>query len=232
MPSSSSTRQGQEATPRHQTRRRRFLLGAASATLAAGLAFGPGVAGAADPTAEAFIERVGQRTVAILKETALPVPERLARLKGVLDESIDLEYLARVILGRHWRSATEAQRREYLRLFDAIVIEAMAERLGSYAGQGFQIASSRPLDERDTFVATLITRTAADAAPFRVDWRTRKGNDGAFRIIDISVEGVSLVVTQRSEVDEIVNRSGVDGLLGEMRRRLAERNVSAGLPRT
>jgi phospholipid transport system substrate-binding protein len=65
-----------------------------------------------------------------------------------------------------------------------------------------------------------------------VDWRVRRNDAGAFRVIDISAEGVSLVVTQRSEVDEIVNRSGVDGLLGEMRRRLAERNVSAGLPRT
>jgi phospholipid transport system substrate-binding protein len=230
--SSSSTRQGHEATPHRPMGRRRFLLGASLATVATGLAFGPGVAGAPDPTAEVFIERVGQRTVDILKETGLPVPERLARLKGVLDESIDLEYLARVILGRHWRSASEAQRREYLRLFDAIVIQAMAERLGSYAGQGFQIASSRPLDERDTFVATLITRTAADAAPFRVDWRTRKGDDAAFRIIDISVEGVSLVVTQRSEVDEVVNRAGVDGLLAEMRRRLESRTVSKGLPPT
>jgi phospholipid transport system substrate-binding protein len=157
----------------------------------------------------------------------------LARLKRVLDESIDLEYLARVILGRHWRTATEAQRREYLRLFDAIVIQAMAERLGSYAGQGFEIASSRPLDERDTFVSTLITQTGSGgAAPFRVDWRTRKGDDGAFRVIDITVEGVSLVVTQRSEVDEIVNRAGVDGLLAEMRRRLESRNVSGNLPPT
>ena len=211
------------------TRRCSLVLG-----MSAAVAFGlGGAARAADPTPEAFIERVGQRTVDTLKDTALPAPERLARLKRVLDESIDLEYLARVILGRHWRTATEAQRREYLRLFDAIVIQAMAERLGSYAGQGFEIASSRPLDERDTFVSTLITQTGSGgAAPFRVDWRTRKGDDGAFRVIDITVEGVSLVVTQRSEVDEIVNRAGVDGLLAEMRRRLESRNVSGNLPPT
>lgn len=213
---------------------RRLLLLGAAALLAAGGVAGRGrdAAAAADATAEAFIERVGQRTVDTLKDASLPAPEKLGRLKRVLDESIDLDYLARVILGRHWRSASEEQRREYLRLFDAIVIEAMAERLGSYSGQGFQIASSRALDERDTFVSTLITRVASGAAPFRVDWRTRKGGDGTFKVIDITVEGVSLVVTQRSEVDEIVNRNGLDGLLAEMRRRLENRDVTKNLPRT
>jgi phospholipid transport system substrate-binding protein len=150
----------------------------------------------------------------------------------VLDESIDLEYLARVILGRHWRSASRGAAPRVPPPVRRDRHPGDGRRLGSYAGQGFQIASSRPLDERDTFVATLITRTAADAAPFRVDWRTRKGDDAAFRIIDISVEGVSLVVTQRSEVDEVVNRAGVDGLLAEMRRRLESRTVSKGLPPT
>lgn len=224
------------SSPRRQARprsmRRRLVVFGAALAAAGTLALGPDAASAADPTAEAFIGRVGQRTVDTLKETALPGPEKLARLKRVLDESIDLEYLARIILGRHWRSSSEAQRAEYLRLFDGIVIQAMAERLGSYSGQGFQIASSRALDERDTFVSTLITATGSGAAPFRVDWRTRKGADGAFKVIDITVEGVSLVVTQRSEVDEIVNRSGVDGLLAEMRRRVESRDVTRNLPRT
>ncbi|HEX8374077.1 MAG TPA: hypothetical protein VF606_02745, partial [Geminicoccaceae bacterium] len=64
----SSSSSGQNLrSPRPPTRR--LLLAAAFAAAAGVTTFGPGGAGAADPTAEAFIERVGQRTVDILKQT-------------------------------------------------------------------------------------------------------------------------------------------------------------------
>lgn len=182
-----------------------------------------------DASAEAFIDRVGARTVAILSDASLDVPKRVVGLKQVLDESTDTDYVASVILGRHRRAASEAQRAEYRRLFDALVLQAMAERIGGYGGQTFETTSSRAIDERDTLVSTVIGQPGS-AAPFRVDWRVRRGEDGRFRLIDIVAEGVSLVLTQRSEADEIVNRSGLDGLLGEMRRRLESRNVTGGLP--
>lgn len=208
--------------------RRALLLTLAAVPLAA--AAPAGAQGTADASAEAFIERVGARTVAILADASLDRSRKVVGLKRLLDESTDTDYVASVILGRHRRAASEAQRTEYRRLFDALVLQAMAERIGDYGGQTFETTSSRAIDQRDTLVSTAIGQPGGSAAPFRVDWRTRRGEDGRFRVIDIVAEGVSLVLTQRTEADEIVNRSGMDGLLGEMRRRIESRNVTGGLP--
>jgi phospholipid transport system substrate-binding protein len=205
---------------------------AAAALLLAAAAWAPAIPAqeARDGTAEAFIERLGRQTVGTLAEKSAPTAERVARLKGVLNNAADLPYIARVILGRYWRQATEAQQAEYLRLFDALVLQTMAERIDSYSGQTFEVTGSRKADDTDTVVSTNIL-TPSGGPSYRVDWRVRQGEDGAFRLIDIVAEGVSLVLTQRSEVNDIVGRSGVDGLLAEMRRRLEQRDAAgAGRP--
>jgi phospholipid transport system substrate-binding protein len=207
---------------------------AAAALLLAAAAWAPVAPAPAqeaqDGTAEAFIERLGRQTVGTLAEKSAPTAERVARLKGVLNNAADLPYIARVILGRYWRQATEAQQAEYLRLFDALVLQTMAERIDSYSGQTFEVTGSRKADDTDTVVSTNIL-TPSGGPSYRVDWRVRQGEDGAFRLIDIVAEGVSLVLTQRSEVNDIVGRSGVDDLLAEMRRRLEQRDAAgAGRP--
>jgi phospholipid transport system substrate-binding protein len=204
---------------------------AAAAALLLAAAWSPAApAGAQDGTAEAFIERLGRQTVGTLAEKSAPAPERVARLKGVLNQAADLPYIARVIMGRYWRQATEAQQAEYLRLFDALVLQTMAERIDSYAGQTFEVTGSRKADDTDTVVSTNIL-TPSGGPTYRVDWRVRQGEDGGFKLIDIVAEGVSLVLTQRSEVNDIVGRSGIDGLLAEMRRRLEQRDAAgAGRP--
>jgi ABC-type transporter MlaC component len=53
-----------------------------------------------------------------------------------------------------------------------------------------------------------------------VDWRIREHDDGRLIAIDVIVESVSLIVTQRSEFGAVVERRGIDGLLEELRRRI------------
>ena len=100
-------------------------------------------------------------------------------------------------------------------------MQTMAERFSWYTGETFEITGAKPVDERDTMVATRILRPSGKP-PIMVDWRVRE-RDGSFLLIDILAEGVSLVVTQRAEAADVIGRDGLDGLLGEMRTRLAQR---------
>jgi phospholipid transport system substrate-binding protein len=221
MTTSSRTQRTTTPAPESAGIARRDLL-ASAATLAALLAVRP--LHAAASSADDFIQELGNAAVEVLKDTAAPAPERVAKLRTILNQATDLPYVARIILGRHWRSASEQQRAEYLRLFEALVMETMAERIGSYTGQNFELASTRKVDEQDSVVSTLISQPDSPTK-YRIDWRVRKGDDGRFQVIDIVAEGVSLVVTQRSEVDTIVGSSGIDGLLAEMQRRLQQRDL-------
>ncbi len=197
---------------------RRSLLGAAAL-----LACRPRLARATavDGSAKAFIQRLGDETLAILDQP-LDQQARLQGLKVLLDESTDIELIARLVLGRSWRQASPAQQQEYVRLFKDLVIQTMAERLSWYTGETFEITGTKPVDDRDTMVATRILRPSGKP-PVQVDWRVRE-SDGRFLLVDILAEGVSLVVTQRAEATEVISQRGIDGLLADLRARLATRN--------
>ena len=72
---------------------------------------------------------------------------------------------------------------------------------------------------RDASTATTQTSTeirSADSPPIRVDYRVRARND-KLQVVDILVEGISLIVTQRSEFASIINRDGLEGLMSKLR---------------
>ena len=195
---------------------RRALL----AALLVGTLFGTWAARADLGGAEQFIQDLGDRTLAVLEQPVGP-QQKLDELKLLLDQSTDLELVARLVLGRYWRQATPEQQAEYVQLFKQLVMQTMAERFSWYTGETFEITGAKPVDERDTMVATRILRPAGKA-PIQVDWRVRE-TGGAFLLIDILAEGVSMVVTQRAEAAEVIGQNGIDGLLAQMRDRLAQR---------
>lgn len=195
--------------------RRALLTALAMVTL-----LGPWAARADLGGAEQFIQDLGDRTLAVLEQPVAP-QRKLDELKLLLDQSTDLELVARLVLGRYWRQATPEQQAEYVWLFKQLVMQTMAERFSWYTGETFEITGAKPVDERDTMVATRILRPAGKA-PIQVDWRVRE-TGGDFLLIDILAEGVSMVVTQRAEAAEVIGQNGIDGLLAQMRDRLAQR---------
>lgn len=146
--------------------------------------------------------------------------ERRARFRSLLSEGFDLQTIGKFVLGRYWRSATPEQRDEYLGLFREFIVDTYAARFDSYAGETFEILQAVPVDGRDSVVNTNIH--GSDGAAFRVDYRVRKNEDG-YKIVDVMVEGVSLLATHRSETASVVNREGMSGLLAKLREQTATR---------
>ena len=200
--------------------RRRRVLGRAAAlalTITMSTAGWCGAAVAAAPGAGIFIQRMSAHVTTIL-DAPRPDPDvQLAGLKQVLNDTFDVDFMARAIIGRHRRAMSAAQQQEYRRLFDAITTRALAERLRRYAGVTLAVTHERQIDQRDSDVTTSISPPGG-GAPIMVDWRVRQEGDDR-RVVDVVAEGVSLILTQRAEVDAIVQQSGVDALLGDMRRR-------------
>lgn len=198
--------------------RRSVLLGAGGLLVAAAIP----VVRADESGARRFIQDVGDRTVAALRRSGASNQQRLDELVGLLNTATDLDLVGRLVLGQYWRTATDAQRTEYTKLFKELVVKSMADRLNTYGGETFEITAARPVDQRDTVVSTRIFRPGSGGQPIAVDWRVRQ-LDGRYSIIDIVAEGVSMVVTQRSEVASVVSQKGMDGLIQTMRERLEGR---------
>jgi phospholipid transport system substrate-binding protein len=204
---------------------RRTLLGAA-AGLAMALVTPDLAAGAVSP--ESFIADLGARTIAVLERKDLGTAERERELGRLLADGFDMGYLARIVLGRPYRELSDEQRTEYQQLFREFVLKTYSARLSNYAGEELVVLRSvRVGNGEDIQVSTEIRRKGEP--PLRIDWRLRP-QDGGYKIIDVVVEQVSLVVTQRGEFQSIVAQQGINGLLTTLRAR-AER-ASAEPPRS
>jgi phospholipid transport system substrate-binding protein len=175
----------------------------------------------AQPTVEQarnLVQTVGGEVLDILQDEYLARDQKVDRLITLLEGPIDIDLVARLILGRHWRVASEEQRQEYLALFRAFALDSLASKLHVYQGQEFEVTGARVVSDQDAVVSTRIL--SSDRPPLDVDWRLRQVNGGNLVAIDVIVAGVSLIVTQRTEFGAVVERQGVEGLLSELRQRV------------
>lgn len=169
---------------------------------------------------EEFVRNLSNDVVAVLSDQNLEREAKLATLKTLLDDAADLPLLAKLILGKHWRTASAQQQEDYVDVFRKLVNKTMADRLSDYGGETINVVGSSEVSGRDTKVNTLVQRPNG-APSIKVDWRVRT-TDGKHALIDVEAEGVSLVVTQRSEIGAIVSNEGMDGLIAKLRDRLGE----------
>ena len=196
---------------------RRSLLTAAFVLISAVLASAIPAAAAADPTA--LISNLGTRALEVLGKNATP-SQRVDRFRALLREDFDVPGIARFVLGRYWNIATDQQRAEFVKLFEDYIALAYSARLAEYTGETFKVVGSRP-DADGAIVTSQILRPAG-AAPVKLDWRLT-GRDGVYKISDVSVDGISMAVTQRSEFASVIQHNGgqVQGLLTMLRDKTA-----------
>ncbi|MGQ9369832.1 MlaC/ttg2D family ABC transporter substrate-binding protein [Azospirillum sp. ST 5-10] len=186
-----------------------------------GWTMGPAVAQAADSAAADFIKKLGDEAINTFSRSDLSRQQALQSFTRLLHQGFDIPYIGRWVLGRYWNAATPDQQREYLRLFERLIVDTYANRFLEYSGETFTITGSRPEGNSDTMVETQIVRPSGP--PVGVTWRVRKQADGGHKIIDVVVEGVSMGVTQRSEFASVVQSSGgnVSGLIDALRNRVS-----------
>ncbi len=191
-------------------------------TMPAGLtlmlfAVSPPAAAQAESPSE-FVATLGDEAIRMLVEEGLSHDERIANFRELLIEGFDVPLIGRFVLGVHWRRASPGQRTEYADLFEKFLVQSYAARLGQYGGESLKVKATRAGGQKDTIVSTEILQPGR--SPVKVDWRVRTGAAN-HKVVDVIVEGISMVITQRDEFSSVIRRSGgnVEGLLAKLRER-------------
>jgi phospholipid transport system substrate-binding protein len=136
---------------------------------------------------------------------------------------IDFEQATRLAVGRSWNQATPEQKKQLVAEFRAMLVRTYSNAIQVYQGQTLKVLPSRgKQDPEDTTVRTQYVR--AGGQPLPIEFHMRKADKG-WKVYDIVVEGVSLVMTYRSEFDAVVKQEGIEGLL----KRLAQKNTPAAV---
>ena len=137
---------------------------------------------------------------------------------------IDFEEATRLAVGRAWAQATPEQKKQLVTNFRRMLVRVYSNAIQPYEGQTIKVAPVRmkPGDTEATVHNTF--NRSGGGRPVQFDYSMRKTDQG-WKIYDIVVEGVSLVLTYRSEFDSVVKQEGVDGLI----KRLASKNSPAAV---
>ncbi len=164
-------------------------------------------------SATGFVTSVGKQVIEFLDARGLEPDQRLRHIRDIFVHALDLDGVARRVLGRHWRTASDAQRERYTTLFRKYVVNMYAAQLGGYAGATFTVLRQQKLRENESLVIARFTHESGP--PLGMNVRVRQMSD-RFKIIDVTIAGISLVVTKRSEFDAVIRREGLPGLLRQL----------------
>ena len=136
---------------------------------------------------------------------------------------VDFEEATRLAVGRGWAQASAEQKKRLVTEFRNMLVRTYSNAISAYQGQTMKVLPSRakPGDTEATVRNQFIR---PGGKPVLIDYSMRK-TDAGWKIYDIVVEGVSLVLTYRSEFDAVVRQEGVDGLI----KRLAQKNTPAAV---
>ena len=169
--------------------------------------------------AVAFMNQLWDRALELLNKKVDP-PIKQARFRELFRAYFDCPGIARFVLGRYWRNASAEEQQEFVRLFEDYVAFVYTARLSNLGGETFRVRGSR--SDGDAVILSTDVISPGNAPPLRIDWRLITDN-GAYKINDVIVEGVSMMVTQRSEFASVVQRNGgqVRGLLTTLRQKTA-----------
>lgn len=166
-----------------------------------------------------FMQELSQRALQTIGNTDLDKSQMRRKFAELLSEGFDMPTIAKMALGGYWRSMPAEQRTEYTNLFQKFVVAIYADRLGQSSNQKFEILANHAETERDSVVSSRIIPGGKQPS-INVDWRIRKMTDGSFKIIDVSVEGISMVRTQRDDFASTIERGGgVDALIASLKQR-------------
>lgn len=198
--------------------KRRLLTGAVAAFMAitTAISFPANAKEEADKKAVAFVDDMGKKALEMLTDQELSRDTREKRVRKLLNDHFDVPTIGKFALGIHWRKTDDKQKKEYLDLFENLIVQTYTTRFEDYSGQTFEVNGGIPLSAKDTIVNSTIIQE--DGPPVDVKWRVRKKNASTYKIIDVVVENISMGMTQRSEFDSIIQRGGdIEALLESLR---------------
>lgn len=140
-------------------------------------------------------------------------------VEDVVVPHFEIKLIARLVLGKHWRGATDQQRATFAEEFKRLMIRTYATALFEYTGnEKMEVFPVRLKDgDKKTIVKTKVILPGAPPVPVNYSFILNKA--GAWKIYDVKIDGISLVTTYRSSYSQMVQNKGLDVLIAELKKK-------------
>ena len=186
--------------------------------LVVGLSSAPTAAGVPTDQLKGAVERV----LKTLDDPALKgdarVGDRRVAVRKIANEIFDFSEIAKRSMARHWQPLSEAQRTEFVGLFADLLERSYISKIETYGGEKIQYTAERADGEFATVSTRIITKNGTEVP---VDYRMIKRAD-RWLVYDVSIEGVSLVSSYRTQFNKIIQTTSYNGLVSKLRNKQDE----------
>ena len=186
--------------------------------LVVGLSSAPAAAGVPTDQLKGAVERV----LKTLDDPALKGDARLGdrrvAVRKIANEIFDFSEIAKRSMARHWQPLSEAQRTEFVGLFADLLERSYISKIETYGGEKIQYTAERADGEFATVSTRIITKNGTEVP---VDYRMIKRAD-RWLVYDVSIEGVSLVSSYRTQFNKIIQTTSYNGLVSKLRNKQDE----------
>jgi phospholipid transport system substrate-binding protein len=202
--------------------RRSLVCLATGAALAAGL--NPARADSATQSATAFVTRTGNALIGVVNGAGSTQDKR-QKLTSIIDQTVDVDGVAKFCLGRFWRQASADQQQRYVKTFHQVLVGNITAKLGEYQGVRFTVNRAVPNGDQ-VQVDTTVLRP--NQPPTDVQWVIGSPSSDP-KIVDVVAEGTSLRLTQRSDYASYLshNSDNINALIAAMQQQV-EANQANG----
>ncbi len=172
----------------------------------------------AESEPQAAVQKTVDEVLAVLRDDALNSKERLGRIEQIAYARFDMRTMSRLILARNWKRFSDEQREEYVREFKRYLANNYGSRIDRYDQEEVEILGERQEPRGDVTVRTRVVGGEFENAT--VDYRMRE-RDGDWKVIDVIIEGISLVSNFRDQFKAVLARGGPEHLLEKLREKNA-----------
>ena len=156
---------------------------------------------------EKFVEKFADEAIMILSSDDVDKKEKNDQFTNLVMSAIDLNLISQFVLSKTWKSATNEQKERYISAFKTYFINSYANKLDQYSNEKIIVNGAEEAGKY-VIVDTNIVREGTDTLKINLKWRLLKKN-GDIKIIDLNIEGISLVIAQREEFQSfLANNNG------------------------
>lgn len=173
-----------------------------------------------------LVKQTSDRMLKAIKAERAEIEKDNARLFALVDEIVlphfDFQKMAKLVLGKYWRQASDAQRRQFTDEFRFLLVRTYAAAMLEYTDQKIIFLPFRgaPGDD-DVVVQTEVDQ--AGGFPIPIDYKMYKDDAGQWKVYEVAIDGVGLVINYRASFStEIRSKGGMDGLIGKLKQRNEE----------
>lgn len=166
-----------------------------------------------------MLESSSQQILATLKQNKSHLKKNVQLIYQAVEQyllpNVDVSGMSRSVLGRKaWGEASAAERQQFAKAFTQLVIRTYASPLAEYTDESIKFMPIRgSLDSRFIRVNSIIIRSKGKNIPLSY---SLVSNSGQWKIYDLSVEGVSLLQSFRSQFAEALQNSTMQDLIKQM----------------